>query len=83
MLTRYKVRINRSRNRSWLLTDEDYTNVVGYGTEPDPESKSRVLTFEDEDAAARAGNEYCDEAPTHPVFGAPGFEIVAVHHRVV
>jgi hypothetical protein len=36
--------------------------------------------FASREAALAAGNEFCDEAESHPVAGAPGFSVEEARH---
>ena len=73
----FKVRILRAIAPAFLLTDGEWAEVVDFDyAARDDYTGERVLTFASEDEAAEAGTAYCDEAPNHPVFGAPGFEVV-------
>lgn len=74
---RYTIRIINHIAPAHTLTIGEWADVVNHNTAKYPEyAARRVMKFENAAAAHEAGNVYCDAAPSHPVFGAPGFEVV-------
>lgn len=81
----WHVRLDFGEGGTRTLTEADYTEVVAdHLADADlatflraVSTPSPAMAFASEEDAAGAGNAYCDVAETHPVFGAPGFTVVA------
>jgi hypothetical protein len=74
-MTKYHVYITYVGRKPRVLTVGDYADVADLAQISDKDLGNAAMEFATEDDATACGHLYCNAKRSHPVFGAPGFEV--------